>query len=60
MDPARYGQRAIEFTFELDQLNTPEAIIAKMSAALGEFGYSSDEINGLVDKGVVCGPQRKR
>ena len=41
LDPARYGQRAIEFTFELDQLNTPEAIIAKMSAALGEFGYSS-------------------
>ena len=27
---------------------------------LTEFGYSSGEIDALVAKGVVCGPQRKR
>src|SRR6266581_7108008 len=40
-DPGFYGQKAIEFTFELDRLNTPEAVIEKMSAVLSEFGYSS-------------------
>jgi hypothetical protein len=27
---------------------------------LGEFGYSKSEIEALVAKGVVCGPERKR
>ena len=26
----------------------------------GEFGYSRSEIEALVAKGVVCGPERKR
>jgi crotonobetainyl-CoA:carnitine CoA-transferase CaiB-like acyl-CoA transferase len=29
-------------------------------AVLGEFGYSSGEIDALVAKGAVCGPERKR
>ena len=39
---------------------TPPKFSQHAAEVLGEFGYSSDEINGLVDKGVVCGPQRKR
>jgi hypothetical protein len=27
---------------------------------LTEFGYSKGEIEALVAKGVVCGPERKR
>jgi formyl-CoA transferase len=27
---------------------------------LSEFGYSKTEIEGLVAKGFVCGPERKR
>ena len=27
---------------------------------LGEFGYSKAEIDAMVEKGVVCGPERKR
>jgi hypothetical protein len=27
---------------------------------LGDFGYSTSEIEGLVAKGVVCGPEKKR
>ncbi|OJY12934.1 MAG: carnitine dehydratase [Rhizobiales bacterium 62-47] len=30
------------------------------SAVLGEFGYSAQDIDDLVAKGVVCGPERKR
>jgi formyl-CoA transferase len=30
------------------------------SAVLTEFGYSKGEIDALVKKGVVCGPERKR
>jgi formyl-CoA transferase len=30
------------------------------SAVLTEFGYSKGEIEALVKKGVVCGPERKR
>jgi formyl-CoA transferase len=30
------------------------------SAVLAEFGYSKGEIDALVGKGVVCGPERKR
>jgi formyl-CoA transferase len=27
---------------------------------LGEFGYSKSEIDAMVEKGTVCGPERKR
>ena len=27
---------------------------------LGEFGYSKAEIDAMVEKGTVCGPERKR
>jgi Predicted acyl-CoA transferases/carnitine dehydratase len=27
---------------------------------LTEFGYSTSEIDGLIAKGVVCGPEKKR
>jgi formyl-CoA transferase len=27
---------------------------------LAEFGYSSADVDGLIAKGVVCGPERKR
>jgi hypothetical protein len=27
---------------------------------MAEFGYSTSEIDALVEKGVVCGPERKR
>ena len=30
------------------------------SEVLGEFGYSRREIDAMVAKGVVCGPERKR
>ena len=45
---------------ELEQLAAELLRRGHPVEVLGEFGYSSDEINGLVDKGVVCGPQRKR
>jgi crotonobetainyl-CoA:carnitine CoA-transferase CaiB-like acyl-CoA transferase len=30
------------------------------TVVLTEFGYSKGEIDALVEKGVVCGPERKR
>jgi formyl-CoA transferase len=30
------------------------------TAVLTEFGYTNGEIDALVAKGVVCGPERKR
>jgi formyl-CoA transferase len=39
---------------------TPPKFSQHASEVLGEFGYSSGEIDALVAKGVVCGPERKR
>ena len=30
------------------------------TAVLTEFGYSADEVDALMAKGVVCGTERKR
>jgi len=30
------------------------------TSVLTEFGYSTGEIDDLIAKGVVCGPERKR
>jgi len=30
------------------------------TAVLAEFGYSAEEVDALVAKGVVCGTERKR
>jgi crotonobetainyl-CoA:carnitine CoA-transferase CaiB-like acyl-CoA transferase len=38
----------------------PPAFSEHASEVLTEFGYSEDEINALVAKGVVCGPDRRR
>jgi crotonobetainyl-CoA:carnitine CoA-transferase CaiB-like acyl-CoA transferase len=40
--------------------NTPPKFSAHASEVLGEFGYSRDEIDALMAKGVVCGTERKR
>jgi crotonobetainyl-CoA:carnitine CoA-transferase CaiB-like acyl-CoA transferase len=40
--------------------HTPPAFSQHAMEVLGEFGYSRGEIDALVDKGVVCGSQRKR
>src|SRR5260370_15536950 len=40
--------------------NTPPQFSEHASEVLTEFGYSKGEIDSLVAKGVVCGPERKR
>ncbi len=40
--------------------NTPPKFSAHATEVLTEFGYSRDEIEDLIAKGVVCGPERKR
>jgi crotonobetainyl-CoA:carnitine CoA-transferase CaiB-like acyl-CoA transferase len=39
---------------------TPPKFSQHSAEVLGEFGYSRDEIEAMVKKGVVCGPDRKR
>jgi crotonobetainyl-CoA:carnitine CoA-transferase CaiB-like acyl-CoA transferase len=40
--------------------SVPPTFSAHATEVLTEFGYSRDEIDALVAKGVVCGPERKR
>jgi formyl-CoA transferase len=40
--------------------NVPPKFSEHATEVLTEFGYSRDEIDALVAKGVVCGPERKR
>ena len=40
--------------------NVPPKFSEHATAVLTEFGYSKGEIDALVKKGVVCGPERKR
>src|SRR3982075_970416 len=40
--------------------NVPPKFSQHTTEVLTEFGYSTSEIDGLIAKGVVCGPQRKR
>ena len=40
--------------------NVPPKFSEHATSVLTEFGYSRDEIAGLVAKGIVCGPERKR
>jgi formyl-CoA transferase len=40
--------------------NVPPKFSEHATAVLSEFGYSKGEIEALVEKGVVCGPERKR
>ena len=39
---------------------TPPKFSQHTAEVLGEFGYSKTEVEALVAKGVVCGPERKR
>jgi formyl-CoA transferase len=39
---------------------TPPKFNQHAAEVLGEFGYSTSEIDALVAKGAVCGPERKR
>jgi len=39
---------------------TPPKFSQHAAEVLGEFGYSKSEIEDLVAKGVVCGPEKKR
>ncbi len=39
---------------------TPPKFSQHTAEVLGEFGYSKAEVEALVAKGVVCGPERKR
>jgi crotonobetainyl-CoA:carnitine CoA-transferase CaiB-like acyl-CoA transferase len=39
---------------------TPPKFSQHAAEVLGEFGYSTSEIEAMVAKGVVCGPERKR
>jgi formyl-CoA transferase len=40
--------------------NAPPKFSAHATEVLTEFGYSRGEIEALIAKGVVCGPERKR
>jgi formyl-CoA transferase len=40
--------------------NVPPKFSEHANAVLAEFGYSTGEIDDLIAKGVVCGPERKR
>jgi formyl-CoA transferase len=40
--------------------NVPPKFSAHATEVLTEFGYSRGEIDALIAKGVVCGPERKR
>jgi formyl-CoA transferase len=40
--------------------NVPPKFSEHTGEVLTEFGYSKAEIDNLVAKGVVCGPERKR
>ena len=40
--------------------NVPPKFSEHAAEVLGEFGYSSGEIDALVARGVVCGPEKKR
>jgi crotonobetainyl-CoA:carnitine CoA-transferase CaiB-like acyl-CoA transferase len=40
--------------------NVPPKFSEHTTAVLSEFGYSRGEIDALVAKGAVCGPERKR
>jgi crotonobetainyl-CoA:carnitine CoA-transferase CaiB-like acyl-CoA transferase len=40
--------------------NVPPTFSQHTTEVLTEFGYSHGEIDALVAKGVVCGPERKR
>jgi formyl-CoA transferase len=39
---------------------TPPKFSQHTSEVLGEFGFSTSEIEALVTKGAVCGSERKR
>jgi len=39
---------------------TPPKFSEHATEVLREFGYSKEEIDALLAKGVVCGPERKR
>jgi formyl-CoA transferase len=39
---------------------TPPKFSQHTAEVLGEFGYSKSDIDALVAKGAVCGPERKR
>jgi formyl-CoA transferase len=39
---------------------TPPKFSQHSAEVLSEFGYSKSEIEALVAKGFVCGPERKR
>ena len=39
--------------------HTPPKFSEHAAEVLGEFGYSIGEIDALVAKGVVCGPEKK-
>jgi crotonobetainyl-CoA:carnitine CoA-transferase CaiB-like acyl-CoA transferase len=40
--------------------NVPPTFSQHATGVLTEFGYSADEVDALMAKGVVCGPARKR
>jgi formyl-CoA transferase len=40
--------------------NVPPKFSQHTTEVLTEFGYSTSEIDGLIAKGVVCGPEKKR
>ena len=40
--------------------NVPPEFSEHATEVLTEFGYSKSEIDALVAKGVVCGPEKKR
>ena len=40
--------------------NAPPKFSEHAAEVLGEFGYSSAEIDALLGRGVVCGPEKKR
>jgi formyl-CoA transferase len=40
--------------------NVPPKFSQHTTDVLTEFGYSTSEIDGLIAKGVICGPEKKR
>ena len=40
--------------------DVPPKFSEHASSVLAEFGYSTGEIDALIAKGAVCGPERKR
>jgi formyl-CoA transferase len=40
--------------------HVPPKFSQHAAEVLSEFGYSKSEVDALIAKGVVCGPERKR